>query len=140
MIEYTYEYWANSYFPNSRFLGMLWVIPFAFLAQASKLEVNRLRNILFFIVTASVIIIFERSSINSRFVSIDPKNLEMTFVDDSKITLNRSEIKKVWSVHGKMECHLWVQTKSGQNYRSISVDERKEYCRKGAEAINNYRK
>ncbi len=135
MIEYSYNYWANS---APLFIGIfLWL-----LIVLAIFAIFKRRLILFLVLMTSLLVMLAIANrvISQRFINLNPGNLEITLVNGDVIKLNSKEINRFWGVRNSSKgvatsCYLWVQLKSGGSYRSVTIDNWGR-CGKDAKYLN----
>ena len=120
-------------------MSMMWSLPLAFIALTARKFIGKVKGLLLALASATLILLIEQYSINTRFIHINPENLELTYKDGTQTKLNYKDLKKFWSIssikHGH-RCYLLIKAKNNISYRSMSIPNTNNICIKYATKLN----
>jgi len=143
MIEYSYSFSENVFPAGIGLLRLyLWVIPLSLIYSYLKHR-KSLFKLFLVIMSASILLRWEYSTLNNKFGSISYERAGVTIEqkNGNTVTIPAKDIERFWSIsigrNGGSTCHLYIDGHKN-NYQSFNVKKREHSCLDDSNILNEY--
>ena len=143
-ISYTYDFYLNVFTPGlSSLRFVIWSIPFTILLH-TLVNDRKVKKIFVGLLLILTLILFERSSLKNKFSDLyyDEEVIKITNGYGEVTKIHPNDVRTFLSLtkyfRGVRYCHLFVDMKAGEDYKSLLVDIKEHSCKQDAMTLNKY--